>query len=167
MGITSDAIMTKANSGTVVDCAKYYAVRSVAWLGGMVFARIVGRRGPTHLGISVRKKQVLTFAEDLLALLAARLTELVIACLITIVSARDHDLLQAIWLAAARYVTSGQRIIALYLVVTECARSAGCVVFRSAHNAGELAPCVSGCGIDELMIRERQGRQEGNKPGAL
>ena len=158
MGITSDAIMTKANSGTVVDCAKYYAVRSVAWLGGMVFARIVGRRGPTHLGISVRKKQVLTFAEDLLALLAARLTELVIACVLTVVSARDHDLLQAIWLAAARYVTSGQRIIALYLVVTECACSAGCVVFRSAHNAGELAPSVSGCGIiDEL--RERQGRQ--------
>ena len=125
VGITSDAIMTKANSGTVVDCAKYYAVRSVAWLGGMVFARIVGRRGPTHLGISVRKKQVLTFAEDLLALLAARLTELVIPCLITIVSARDHDLLQAIWLAAARYVSSGQRIIALYLVVTECACSAG------------------------------------------
>ena len=62
VGITSDAILTKANSGTVVDCAKYYAVRSVAWLGGMVFASIVGRRGPTHLGISVRKKQVLTFA---------------------------------------------------------------------------------------------------------
>ena len=155
MGITSDAIMTKANSGTVVDCAKYYAVRSVAWLGGMVFARIVGRRGPTHLGISVRKKQVLTFAEDLLALLAARLTELVIACVLTVVSARDHDLLQAIWLAAARYVTSGQD-----LVVTGCACSAGCVVFRSAHNAGELAPSVSGCGIiDEL--RERQGRQGG------
>ena len=129
VGITSDAIMTKANSGTVVDCAKYYAVRSVAWLGGMVFARIVGRRGPTHLGISVRKKQVLTFAEDLLALLAARLTELVIACVLAVVSARDHDLLQAIWLAAARYVTSGQD-----LVVTGCACSAGCVVFRSAHN---------------------------------
>ena len=156
----SDATMTLANSGTVVDCAEYYAVRRVAWLSRMVFASIVERRGPMHLGISRRKKHVLAFSA-LLALLAARLIELVIACVLTVVSARDHDLLQAIWLAAARYVTSGQRIIALYLVVTECACSAGCVVFRSAHNAGELAPCVSGCGIDELMIRERQGRQGG------
>ena len=156
MGITSDAIMTKANNGTVVDCAKYYAVRSVAWLGGMVFASIVGRRGPTHLGISVRKKQVLALS-GLLALLAARLTELLIPCLITIVSARDQDLLQAIWLAAAPYVSSGQGIIALYLVVTGCACSAASFVFRSAHNAGEIAPSASGCGIDELMIRETRG----------
>ena len=116
-----------------------------------------------RLGISCRNFCRKNFSAVLLLLAAllALLTELVIPCLITIVSARDHDLLQAIWLAAARYVSSGQRIIALYLVVTECACSAGCVVFRSAHNAGELAPCVSGCGIDELMIRARQGRQGG------
>ena len=142
MGIgRSDATMTKANSGTVVDCAEYYAVRRVAWLSRMVFASIVERRGPMHLGISRRKKQVLAFSA-LLALLAARLIELVIACVLTVVSTRDHDLLQAIRLAAARYVSSGQRIIALYLVVTGRACSAGRVVFRSAHNAGELAPSV-------------------------
>ena len=142
MGIgRSDATMTLANSGTVVDCAEYYAVRRVAWLSRMVFASIVERRGPMHLGISRRKKHVLAFSA-LLALLAARLTELVIACVLTVVSTRDHDLLQAIWLAAARYVSSGQRIIALYLVVTGRACSAGRVVFRSAHNAGELAPSV-------------------------
>ena len=71
--------------------------------------------------------------------------------LIPIVSARDQDLLQAIWLAAAPYVSSGQGIIALYLVVTGTARSAACFVFRSAHNAGEIAPSASGCGIDELI----------------
>ena len=131
-----DAPMTQANSGTVVDCAEYYAVRRVAWLSRMVFASIVERRGRMHLGISRRKKHVLAFSV-LLALLAAWLTELVIACVLTVVSARDHDLLQAIWLAAARYVTSGQD-----LVVTGCACSAGCVVFRSARNAGELAPSV-------------------------
>ena len=157
-----DAAMTQANSGTVVDCAKYYAVRRVAWLGRMVFAGIVGRRGPMHPYFL----EIFWTTLFIMGLLAARLMELVImgllviACVITVVSARDHDLLQAIWLAATRYVTSGQRIIALCFAVTECACSAGCVVFRSAHNAGELAPSVSGYGIiDEL--RERQGRQGG------
>ena len=81
-----------------------------------------------------------------------------------IVSARDQDLLQAIWLAAARYVTSGQRIIALYLVVTECACSAGCVVFRSAHNAGELAPSVSGCGIIDELRTTRADNKKALRP---
>ena len=108
---------------------------------------------------------VLSVLMFLLAALLLLLTA--IPCLITIVSARDQDLLQAILLAAAPYVSSGQGIIALYLVVTGCACSAARFVFRPAHNAGELAPSASGCGIDELMIRERQGRQEGNKPGAL
>ena len=157
-----DAPMTQANSGTVVDCAKYYAVRRVAWLSRMVFASIVERRGRMHLGISRRKKQVFAFSA-LLALLAARLTELVIACVLTVVSARDHDLLQAIWLAAARYVSSGQRIIALYLVVTGRACSAGRVVFRSAHNAGELAPSVSGCSIDPHS-KNPQEDNTGDKP---
>ena len=130
MGIgRSDATMTKANSGTVVDCAEYYAVRRVAWLSRM------------HLGISRRKKHVLAFSA-LLALLAARLTELVIACVLTVVSARDHDLLQAIWLAAARYVTSGQD-----LVVTGC-KFLG-IVGKSEDNA-------TGRGKDD---------KGGNKPG--
>ena len=88
---------------------------------------------------------------------------LVIACVITIVSTRDHDLLQAIRLAAARYVSSGQRIIALYLVVTGRACSAGRVVFRSAHNAGELAPSVSGCSIDPHS-KNPQEDNTGDKP---
>ena len=35
-----------SQSGTVVDCASYCAVRRLAWLGRMVFAGIVQRRGP-------------------------------------------------------------------------------------------------------------------------
>jgi hypothetical protein len=88
---------------------------------------------------------------------------LVIACVITVVSARDHDLMQAIWLVAARYVKSGQRIIALYLVVTGRACSAGRVVFRSAHYAGELAPSVSGWSIDPHS-KNPQEDNTGDKP---
>jgi hypothetical protein len=43
--IGDDAAITQADSSTVVDSAKYYAVRRLAWLGRMVFAGIVGRRG--------------------------------------------------------------------------------------------------------------------------
>jgi hypothetical protein len=66
-------------------------------------------------------------------------------------------------LVAARYVKSGQRIIALYLVVTGRACSAGRVVFRSAHNAGELAPSVSGCSIDPHS-KNPQEDNTGDKP---
>ena len=155
--IGRDATMTQANSGTVVDCASYCAVRRLAWLGRMVFAGIVQRRGPMlkigsqtltltrrDLAHSITRNTARLAAMPVLALSATLFIMglLVIACVITIVSTRDHDLLQAIRLAAARYVSSGQRIIALYLVVTGRACSAGRVVFRSAHNAGELAPSV-------------------------
>ena len=87
-----------------------------------------------------------------LTLFADILRESVVACTIAVVSARDHDLLQATWLAAAGskdYVSIDHVIIVLFLVVTGPACSAVCVVSRSAHNAGKLAPSVSGCGMIE------------------
>ena len=56
--IGHDAPMTQANSGTVVDSAKYYAVRRLAWLGRMVFAGIVRRRGPACMKHWKRKQTI-------------------------------------------------------------------------------------------------------------
>ena len=65
MGIIGrDATMTQANSGTVVDCASYCAVRRLAWLGRMVFAGIVQRRGPMLKIGSQHRTQLRSFGSD-------------------------------------------------------------------------------------------------------